>query len=46
VVTPHYDNKLFDVVVTAQAGDAGDQAYLPGAQTILTGMEIKAPGPH
>jgi hypothetical protein len=43
VVAPEYDNKLFDVVVTAQAGDAADQAYLPDAQTILTGMEIKAP---
>jgi hypothetical protein len=43
VVAPEYDNKRFDVVVTAQAGDAGDDAYLHDAQTILTGMEIKAP---
>jgi hypothetical protein len=42
-MAPQYNNKLFDVVVTVQAGDAGDQAYLSDAQTILTGMEIKAP---
>jgi hypothetical protein len=45
VIVPHYDNRLFHVVVTAQAGDAGDAA-MRDAQTILTGMEIKAPGPH
>ena len=42
VVAPEYNGKVFDVVVTAQAGDAGD-AYLPDTQTMLTGMEIKAP---
>ena len=43
VITPQYNDKLFDVVVTMQAGDAGGDTYLHDAQTILTGMEIKAP---
>jgi Probable lipoprotein LpqN len=43
VVPVQHANKLFHVVVTAQAGDAGDDAYAGDARTILTGMEIKAP---
>jgi hypothetical protein len=46
VIVPQYNNKMFDVVVTAQAGDAGDDALLTDAQSILAGMEIKAPAGH
>jgi hypothetical protein len=43
VITPQFNGKLFDVVLTMQAGDDGGDTYQHDAQTILTGMEIKAP---
>lgn len=43
VVAPQYDNKLFDVAISVQAGDSPSPTYQRDAQTILTGMQIKAP---
>jgi hypothetical protein len=43
VVAPQYNNKLFDVAITVQDGDSPSPTYLRDAQTILTGMQIKAP---
>jgi hypothetical protein len=43
VVAPQYNNKLFDVVVTTQAADSANPAYVRDTQIMLTGLQIKAP---
>ena len=46
VVAPQYNDKLFEVKITVQNGNSGNQGDVKDTQTILTGLELKAPTPH